>query len=456
MVVASWLLLTATGCHRTIPFDTKLAEEELLAAKAKEVGPAKPPLADSLNSKPLSSRDTLTTSRDTVNAPSTQTKQMKEDADKLAKDKAKSKAELKALAKKAGATAKKLKGRNFLGKKIKKGFTRTGSGKSATVEKFYYLKTYEAPDPYTPAKYYYHKKKKKIFKTSVIDPAVSLILHGPYEKRQNGIVIETGYFYGGTKHLRWERYAVKDNILLSKQHWEKGFPRDARITYYPNSTKKIKEVLPYIHGKLEGDYVRFFDTGQLEWSGQYEGGRQVGTWTQYWGFRNRKHYQWLFPEDEFAPEEEPVLLREYNRNGTLIFEKGKVDKRAQNDIEERRSKTPKRAPAKGKVAKTDTADDDDDGESTTGEDEETPAEKAVAKPAAKPARQPARNSSSHTRPTPKPKTAAPSDSTKTAPAPVKKVAADSTAVTPGSPPAGNRPPTKEEARERARRGVKRK
>lgn len=452
LIGAAWLLLTTTGCHRTVPFDTKLAEEELLAAKAKDVGPARPPAPDSLNSRPLSSRDTLTTTRDTVNAPSTQTKQMKEDADKLAKDKAKSKAELKALAKKAGAAAKKLKGKTFLGKRFKKGYARTGGGKSAVIEKFGYLKTYEAPDPYAPAKYYYHKKKRKIFKTSVIDPAVSLILHGPYEKRQNGIVIETGYFYAGTKHLRWERYALKDNILLSKQHWEKGFPRDARITYYPNSTKKIKEVLPYVNGKLEGDYVRFLDNGQLEWSGQYEGGRQVGVWTQYWGFRNRKHYQWQFPEDEFAPLAEPFLLREYNRNGTLIFEKGKVDKRAQNEIEERRSNSPKRPAAKGKAPKADAVADDEDGESTGGEDEK-PAEKPVAKPAARPA---PRNSSSHTRPTPKAKAATPADSTKTAP--VTKVAADSSAVTPGSPtpPAGNRPPTKEEARERARRAVKRK
>ncbi len=409
--------------------------------------PVKPPTPDSAASLPAGTRDTLAITRDTVNAPSTQTAKMKEEADKLAKDKAKAKADLKALAKKAGGAAKKLKGKSFLGKKVKKGYARSGSGKGAIVEKFHYLARFETPDPYAPAKYYYHKKRRKVFKTSVIDPNVSLILHGPYEKRQGAVVLESGYFYMGTKHLRWERYAVKDHVLLSKYHWEKGFLRDSRITYYENSRSKIKEVLPYYNGQLEGDYVSFLPNGQLDWTGQFQGGRHVGTWTQYWGFRNRRHYQWQYPKTEFEPDAEPELLREYNRNGTLIFEKGKLDKRELNAQQEKRTQ-PKRATAKTKTAPApatvtpfeESPEDDADGESTAGEvADETkaaPVRTAKATPKKTTAKTPAKE----------PKTPAPKTPT------VTPAATDSTAkAAPATDP--GRPPTKEEARDRARRGM---
>ncbi len=429
--VVAALTLAGTSCHRTVPFDTRRAAEELAVEEGK--APAKPPVPDSAGSVSAALRDTLVTTSDTVNAPSVQTAQMKADAEKLAKDKAKSKEDLKSLAKKAGGAAKKLKGKRFLGKRIKKGYARSGSGKKAIIEKFYYLPRYEAPDPYAPAKFYYHKKRKKIFKTAVIDPDVALILHGPYEKRQGTALLESGYFYLGTKHLRWERYAAKDNVLLSKYHWEKGFLRDARITYYENSRSKIREVLPYYQGQLEGDYVKFLPNGQLDWAGQFQGGRPVGVWTNYWGFKNRRHSQWQYPLSEFEPEAEPVLLREYNRSGTLIYEKGKVDKR-EADAKQQARTTPNRKAGKGKAApKTATPDEEDPSADEDGETTARPPAEPKAPPKGK-----AVATKKATTPPKTPPTAAPTDSAAT------------TAPDPNAP---KRPPTKEEARERARRGM---
>lgn len=427
------LLLAAAGCHRTVPFDTRLAAEEI-ATDSK--GPTRPPVPDTTGAVRAGLRDTLVTTTDTVNAPSVQTKQMKADADKLAKEKADSKKQLKALAKKAGGAAKKLKGKTFLGKRIKKGFARSGSGKSAVIEKFYYLARFEALDPYAPTKYYYNKKRRKVEHSATVDPAKSLVLHGPYEKRQGAALLESGYFYLGTKHLRWERYAVKDNVLLAKYHWEKGFLRDARITYYENSKSKIREVVPYYQGRLEGDYARFLPDGQLDWTGQFQSGRPVGTWINYWGFKNRRHALWQYPASAFEPEDEPELLREYNRSGTLIYEKGKLDKR-EADAKQQQRMTPNRKPPKGKPApktapKTapttdeENADADEPGDSTT--TAKAPAPKGKAGPAKK---------------TPAPKGKAP--------APKTAAPADSTAV--ADPTVPKRPPTKEEARERARRGL---
>jgi len=111
--------------------------------------------------------------------------------------------------------AKKKNKKVFLGYRIKKGMAKTGSGKNAVIETFSYLRDYKEPSPYAPAKYYYNVRRRKIFKGRTIDPKVSKILHGPYKKTQGGKTLETGYFYIGTKHLRWEKYN-KNEILLSK------------------------------------------------------------------------------------------------------------------------------------------------------------------------------------------------------------------------------------------------
>ena len=223
---------------------------------------------------------------------------------------------------------KKKKKNVFLGYRIKKGVARSGSGKNAVTEIFHYLREYKEPSAYAPAKYYYHTRRRKIFKGRTIDPKVSKILHGPYKKMQNGKVLEEGYFYVGTKHLRWEKYN-KDGLLLGKTHFEKGFPRDAQITYYDAAQEKVKEVIPYVNGKAEGDYVKFRPDGLLEWEGEYENGRKVGSWIEYWPFRNRKRYEYRYAESGYDEPIEPYLYREWNKNNSLIYEKGKLDKRGQ-------------------------------------------------------------------------------------------------------------------------------
>ena len=220
--------------------------------------------------------------------------------------------------------------KEFLGYKIRRGYTKRGSSKNAEVEIFYYLRTYVEPNPYAPAKYFYNTKEKKIQKSGTIDPKEARILHGPYKKMKNRQVVEEGFYYVGTRHLRWETYRQnthEENILINKVHYEKGFPRDAIINYYDAAKTRIKEVIPYAEGKLNGDYVLFRPDGLLAWEGQYEEGRKVGVWIEYWPFRNRKRYEYQYPETAEDAPFEPVLIREYNRSSNLIFEKGKLDKR---------------------------------------------------------------------------------------------------------------------------------
>jgi antitoxin component YwqK of YwqJK toxin-antitoxin module len=227
---------------------------------------------------------------------------------------------------------KKKNKRYFLGHKVKRGFTKSGRGSKETIETFSYLDEYVEPNPYAPLKYYFDTKKKVLHRSNSEEkePSRFKVLHGPYEKRVDGQVIEEGYYYVGTKHLRWEKYRRGDDgILLDKTHFEKGFPRDAKVTYYDGQGKKLKEVIPYEHGEAQGTYYRFYENGQVEWVGQYEKGRKVGVWIKHYDFRGRRHYEYQYPETAYDKPFQPYLIKEYDRHGTLIFEKDKFDKRTQ-------------------------------------------------------------------------------------------------------------------------------
>ncbi|SES77294.1 toxin-antitoxin system YwqK family antitoxin [Hymenobacter actinosclerus] len=267
--------------------------------------------------------DSLTTTADSAAAPSLGDKRVA-----LTKEQ-----ERAARAKERAAQRKPKKKKNvFLNEPIKKGYTKKGpKGKKQEVEIFYYLRTFKQPDPMALAVYYYNPRKRKIFKAAgELDPATDKVMHGPYKMLRGGKVVETGSFAYGTRHLRWEKF-TPDNILVSKTHYERGFPRDANVTYYDADHKQLKEVVPYLNGQMEGDYVRFLPTGKREWEGQFENGKRVGEWINYWGFRNlkdRRHYVLGYGESGYEPEvKEPVLLKEYNRNGVLIYEKDKLDNR---------------------------------------------------------------------------------------------------------------------------------
>lgn len=240
------------------------------------------------------------------------------------------------------------KKRIFLGERIKRAYVKSGpKGKNQIIEIFFYLKTFRQPDPMAPAVYYYSPKKHRIFKaTGDLDPADDKVLHGPYKKMQNNKVLETGYFALGTRHLRWEKFDAKSGALTAKTHYEMGFPRDANISYYDAGNTMLKEVVPYVNGKLEGDYAKFTKEGKREWTGHFENGRRVGEWTNYWDYKTYRHYVYQYGESGFEPEvAEPELVREYSHGGTVIFDKDKnLDKRGEPDPEAAGSNTDARRP----------------------------------------------------------------------------------------------------------------
>lgn len=197
-------------------------------------------------------------------------------------------------AKKAGITEKKepkRKKNEFYGIRAKKIILKKVRGKNVYTEKFYILPKFMAPNKYVQDKYYFDPRakptKRKIIKTSYISEKYGMPLHGTYEKRVNGEILEKGIYYKGTKHGRWETYLPnkRDNRgmeLRSKTKYDKGFPRDARITYYEAKKIRIKDVTPYVNGKLEGTYLKFYRSGRLMEKGTYQNGKKVGRWTEFY------------------------------------------------------------------------------------------------------------------------------------------------------------------------------
>jgi antitoxin component YwqK of YwqJK toxin-antitoxin module len=306
------ILLVAACTRKTVSFNSRPTDPTVASL----------PTGDTLTTTARRGQPTLSTARKAV---------LTKAEERAAKD------EEKAAQRK---TRKKKK--VFLGERIKRAYVKSGpKGKNQIVEIFFYLRTFQPPNPMAPASYYYSPKKNKIFKTAgELDPATDKVLHGLYKKMQNNKVLETGYFAMGTRHLRWEKFDVKGN-LTAKTHYEMGFPRDANISYYDAGNTMLKEVVPYVNGKLEGDYVKFRNDGKREWTGRFENGRRVGEWTNYWDYKNYRHYVYQYGDTGFEPEvAEPELIREYSHGGSVIFDKEKnLDKRGDPDPETTGTKT---------------------------------------------------------------------------------------------------------------------
>lgn len=218
---------------------------------------------------------------------------------------------------------KKPKRNVYYGVKTKKGFTRTGFGENVVVELFNYLKEYEEPDQYVRDIYWYNFKRKRIVSSRNIDKEYAGILHGPYQKVLGDQVLEEGFFYKGTKHGRWVELN-KSDILLNKEKYYKGWPRESKIAYWDTERTKLKEVIPIEYGEREGYYYAFHENGQVAVMGEYKFDGKVGVWREYYPVRNRRKREVEYGPDPFDKNFSPYILREWNDKGELIYDRERL------------------------------------------------------------------------------------------------------------------------------------
>lgn len=230
------------------------------------------------------------------------------------------------------------KKRIYFGHQVRRGFTRNGYGRSYTTESFHTLKHKKKPSIYVREIYWFDYRKRKIQKTRAdrVDPDFGLILHGPYKKQdRDGNILEEGNYFIGTKHKVWMRYGknkqytVKDTIelegqvLYDKVNYYKGWPADAEITYYDKEKTKVKEVIPIVYGKKEGEYYKFYKNGWYAHTGFYKNDKKTGVWTEYWAHGRRtslKKKQVKYPDSGYDTETPPILQKEWNKKGQVTFE----------------------------------------------------------------------------------------------------------------------------------------
>ena len=215
---------------------------------------------------------------------------------------------------------KKRKKNVFYGLKTKKGFSKTGFGNNEVIELFHYLKEFKAPNPYVRDIYWYDFSKGQLKKSSTVSEENGGILHGPYKKMLDGQVLEEGIFFMGTKHGRWTAYNRND-ILMDKQKYYKGWPKESMVSYYDKDKKKLKEVIPVEYGEKEGNYYYFHDNGELAVTGEFHHGEKVNVWREYYKFRRKRKREIQYKEDAFNRNFQPFIAKEWDEEGELIYDR---------------------------------------------------------------------------------------------------------------------------------------
>jgi len=212
---------------------------------------------------------------------------------------------------------KKQKKNFYFDKKTKKGFTKSNNGQRILYENFHYIKDVDKIDPYVRDVYWFNKKKKKIIKTKRITED-NFLLHGPYIKKIGDNIIEKGAYINGLKHGRWIRLN-RSNILQDKEEYFLGWPKYSKKSFWDYSKKKLKEIIPIQYGEKDGYYYAFHKNGNLAVKGEYLFDQKVGVWSEYFTDKGKKKREISFPEEPFEENYLPVITKEWNINGKLIY-----------------------------------------------------------------------------------------------------------------------------------------
>lgn len=215
----------------------------------------------------------------------------------------------------------KIKKNVYYGIKTKKGFTKNENRTQVIFELFNYIKEPVQVDDYVRQIYYHDLNRNQIVGVTGRGQTLDRVLHGPYKRTVNDIVVEEGMFYNGAKHEVWLNQQL-DSILYEKEHYHQGWYRDSEISYYDEVTKEnIKEVIPIRYGKKEGDYYRFFENGNIAVTGRYEFDKKVGIWSEYHNIpevvRVKREVQ--YPEEFHLKYFKPYVRKEWNRNAQLVY-----------------------------------------------------------------------------------------------------------------------------------------
>lgn len=208
----------------------------------------------------------------------------------------------------------------YFGEKTKRNMIRSSFREQVTVQLFHTTTRTQQVDPYIRDVYWYDTRNRAI-KNRSFDPTKGYLLHGPYEKRINDVVVETGMYYFGTKHGRWMSFDGK-SVLLNKSHFFQGWPKESRITYYNRERKEIEKLTPIEYDLMEGNFFHFYQSGQVAVTGEYHYGERVGLWTEYWeakGDQLVRKREIQYQPQPFTRNFKPFIRAEWDKEGNLVY-----------------------------------------------------------------------------------------------------------------------------------------
>ncbi|MEM1137950.1 MAG: hypothetical protein AAGI07_19100, partial [Bacteroidota bacterium] len=224
---------------------------------------------------------------------------------------------------------KKRKKKVFYGTKTKVRYTKEYSRNRQHIifRKVYVLKEIIVPNKFVSEVYYFDEKKRAIGKVNPIkyNPQMGMLLHGAYERTIDGILVDRGIFYKGTKHGRWEKYG-NNMELLEKEYFYRGYPKNSKITFYDIEQKKVKEVIPIQYNKKDGVYLSFYESGRIKEKGEYRDDIKVGRWYEYFDrpkSSNKKETQYVNRNRPYEEDFDPYVLREWDEKGMKIVDNRK-------------------------------------------------------------------------------------------------------------------------------------
>ena len=217
---------------------------------------------------------------------------------------------------------KKAKKNIWFGLKTKRGIIKKDIRGQEILEFFNYTEAKRDPDPYIRDIYWFDTRERQI-KTTEYKQDGGYLLHGPYERVINETVVESGMFYYGTKHKTWMLYDSK-NVLQDKSHFNQGWARDSRISYYNRSSKTIEKIIPIQYGLEEGNFFHFYEDSQVAVTGEYQYGEKVGLWTEYWDTGNTKAIrkrEIKYQDQAYTKNFRPFIRAEWDQDGNLVYRK---------------------------------------------------------------------------------------------------------------------------------------
>ena len=212
----------------------------------------------------------------------------------------------------------------YFGVKVKPGFTRNIARNKVIIEEFYIFKEPVKVDKYVQNIYVHDRERNRVTRVRPSSQPMAMVLHGPYQKFREGVLIEEGVFFYGTKHQRW--LSLNDNEqLLNKEHFHKGWYRDSDITYYdPANKTRVREVVPIQYGKKEGPYYQFFNNGKMAVKGVYQFDKRIGIWEEYYdAARTTIKREIQYPKDAFD-KSAPFIRKEWDSRGNAIYTSPKI------------------------------------------------------------------------------------------------------------------------------------